>query len=89
MAGLRIMVSMNAHDLKDVPGSKHVSRNPAVLGGTLVFAGTRVPVSTLYDYLADGLSVDYFLESFPSVEREQVLGVLRLGEGLHARELST
>lgn len=49
-----------------------VSRNPNILGGTPVFAGTRVPVESLFDYLKRGRSVDYFLEQFPTVRREQV-----------------
>jgi uncharacterized protein (DUF433 family) len=47
-----------------------------VMGGALVFAGTRVPVETLLDYLKAGESVDDFLEGFPTVSREQVVGLL-------------
>ena len=46
--------------------------NPNVLGGTAVFVGTRVPVESLFDYLVRGHSIDYFLEQFPTVKREQV-----------------
>jgi uncharacterized protein (DUF433 family) len=46
--------------------------NPNVLGGTPVFAGTRVPVESLFDYLNHGRTIDYFLEQFPTVRREQV-----------------
>ncbi len=53
--------------------------NPAILGGRAVFAGTRVPVATLFEYVADGLSLDYFLGSFPAVPREQAVAVLRYG----------
>ena len=53
-----------------------VSSNPNVLGGTPVFAGTRVPVDSLFDYLKRGRTVDYFLEQFPSVERQQVEQIL-------------
>jgi uncharacterized protein (DUF433 family) len=49
-----------------------VSVNPKVLGGTPVFAGTRVPVDSLFDYLKRGRTIDYFLEQFPTVRREQV-----------------
>jgi uncharacterized protein (DUF433 family) len=49
-----------------------VSINPNVLGGTPVFTGTRVPVESLFDYLKRGRSIDYFLEQFPTVKREQV-----------------
>jgi uncharacterized protein (DUF433 family) len=46
------------------------------MGGTAVFAGTRVPVQTLLDYLQAGESMDAFLEGFPSVTREQVIAFL-------------
>jgi uncharacterized protein (DUF433 family) len=49
-----------------------VSVNPNILGGTPVFAGTRVPIESLFDYLKRGRSIDYFLEQFPTVRREQV-----------------
>jgi len=41
-----------------------------------VFAGTRVPIETLLDYLEAGHTLDEFLEDFPTVSREQVVGVL-------------
>jgi uncharacterized protein (DUF433 family) len=47
--------------------------NPEILGGTPVFAGTRVPVKNLTDYLEHGDSIDEFLDDFPSVSREQVI----------------
>jgi uncharacterized protein (DUF433 family) len=53
-----------------------VSRNPDVMGGTVVFHGTRVPVQTLLDYLEAGKSINDFLEGFPSVKREQVIAFL-------------
>jgi uncharacterized protein (DUF433 family) len=46
------------------------------MGGTAVFAGTRVPVQTLLDYLEAGESIDDFLAGFPSVSREQVVRFL-------------
>lgn len=49
-----------------------ISCNPDVMGGTAVFAGTRVPVQTLLDYLPAGDSIDEFLAGFPGVSREQV-----------------
>jgi uncharacterized protein (DUF433 family) len=57
-----------------------VTCDPKILNGTPVFKGTRVPVRTLFDYLSDGLSLDYFLESFPSVNRDLATNVLRLGQ---------
>ena len=56
--------------------------NPDVLGGTPVFAGTRVPVKNLVDYLAAGDSLERFLEHFPSVTREQAVAALELGSEL-------
>ncbi len=53
-----------------------VSCNPEVMGGAPVFAGTRVPVQTLLDYLEAGNSIDEFMEGFPSVTREQVIAFL-------------
>jgi uncharacterized protein (DUF433 family) len=47
-----------------------------VMGGTPVFAGTRVPVQTLLDYLEGGETIDDFLEGFPTVSREQVVAFL-------------
>jgi uncharacterized protein (DUF433 family) len=55
-----------------------VTSNGKVMHGTPCFAGTRVPVQTLYDWLEEGHSIEYFLEQFPSVAREQVLGVLKV-----------
>jgi uncharacterized protein (DUF433 family) len=49
-----------------------VNIDPEILGGTPVFSGTRVPIESLFDYLKRGRSIDYFLEQFPSVHRNQV-----------------
>ena len=53
-----------------------ISTNPKILGGTPVFAGTRVPAESLFDYLKHGRSIDYFLEQFPTVRRDQVEALL-------------
>jgi uncharacterized protein (DUF433 family) len=47
-----------------------------VMGGTACFAGTRVPVQTLLDYIEAGDSIDDFLEGFPTVKRSQVIAFL-------------
>lgn len=57
-------------------GQPIISCSPDILGGTPVFAGTRVPVQTLLDYLEGGESIDEFLEGFPTVKREQVIAFL-------------
>ena len=53
-----------------------VTFSPDVMGGTPVFAGTRVPIENLLDYLEGGESIEDFLEGFPSVSREQVIAFL-------------
>ena len=54
-----------------------VSIDPEVLGGTPVFAGTRVPIRSLFDHLEAGDSLEEFLEGFPSVSRRQAITVLK------------
>ena len=53
-----------------------VSRDPEIMSGAAVFAGTRVPVRALIDSLEAGESIDEFLDGFPSVDRNQVISVL-------------
>ncbi len=55
-----------------------IIRDPDVLGGTPVFAATRVPVQTLLDYLEAGHPLDEFLDDFPTVRREQATALLEL-----------
>ena len=55
-----------------------ITSSPDRLGGTPVFAGTRVPVQSLLDYLEAGHPLDHFLDEFPSVSREHVVAVLDL-----------
>ena len=50
--------------------------DPEVLGGEPVFAGTRVPVKSLFDHIEAGDSIEEFLDGFPSVKREQVIALL-------------
>jgi uncharacterized protein (DUF433 family) len=57
-----------------------VQQSDEILGGALVFAGTRVPVRALMDYLAAGDTIDDFLDDFPTVTRDQVIEVLKLTE---------
>jgi len=53
-----------------------IIRDPEILSGMPVFAGTRVPAKNLIDYLEHGRSVDEFLDDFPTVRREQVIAAL-------------
>jgi uncharacterized protein (DUF433 family) len=54
-----------------------ISRSPDIMSGAPVFAGTRVPVQTIIDYLAGGHPLDEFLDDFPTVRREQALELLQ------------
>jgi hypothetical protein len=58
-------------NLKDV-----ISIDNEVLGGQTVFKGTRVPVETLFDHLEAGITIDAFLDDFPSVTKEQAIALL-------------
>ncbi len=53
-----------------------ITIDPDIVSGTPVFRGTRVPVQTLFDYIADGYTLDEFLDNFPSVKRDDALKVL-------------
>ncbi len=53
-----------------------VWRDPEIMSGALCFAGTRVPVKNLFDYLEGSSSLEEFLEDFPSVSREHAVAVL-------------
>ena len=59
-----------------------VRRDPDVLGGIPLFAGTRVPVKNLLDYLAAGDSLKRFLDHFPSVTRAQAVAALEVAKDL-------
>lgn len=62
--------------MKTISSDVPISVDPEILGGTPVFTGTRVPVSALLENLEVGVSLDEFLENFPSVSREQAVAVL-------------
>ena len=53
-----------------------ITSSPDIMGGTPVFAGTRVPIHTLIDYIKGGESIHDFLDGFPTVSREQVIAFL-------------
>ena len=57
-----------------------VSINPKIQGGVPCFAGSRVPVSSLFDHLKKGYTVDEFLADFPTVSKAQVEALLDLVE---------
>ena len=55
---------------------------PGKVSGTPVFKGSRLPIQRLFEYLADGESINDYMESYPSADREQVVRLLRLAERL-------
>ena len=59
-----------------------VTTDPEILGGIPVFSGTRVPVAVLFENLADGLSLEEILDSYPTLKREQAIEALRQAEHL-------
>jgi len=63
-----------------------VSTDPDILGGTPVFKGTRVPVAVLFENLADGMSLDEILDSYPTLSREAALLTLKEAEASFERE---
>ena len=57
-----------------------IENNKDILGGTLVFTGTRVPIRNLFDYLVAGESIKDFLDDFPTVSFEQIRHILQSAE---------
>lgn len=69
---------------------KVIHSDPDILGGTPVFVGTRVPVQNLIDCLEAGDSLEEFLDSFPTVTREQAVAALEIArEALESRAHSS
>jgi uncharacterized protein (DUF433 family) len=63
-----------------VNANSPIERSSEILGGIPVFAGTRVPVKTLIDYLEGGDSLDEFLDDFPTVSAEQARMMMELSK---------
>ena len=55
-----------------------INRDPEIMGGTPVFMGTRVPIRALMEHLEEGYSLNYFLDQYPSVSREQAVQLIKL-----------
>ncbi|WP_338877236.1 DUF433 domain-containing protein [Spirosoma sp. SC4-14] len=62
--------------------------DPELIGGTPVFRGTRVPVQSLIDHLEGNISIEEFLDDFPTVSREQAMAFLELGMASLIKEAS-
>ena len=64
-----------------------IVKDPDVLGGTLVFRGTRVPFQASLDYLEGGQNLDEFIDDFPTVAREAAISALELAISALAGQL--
>ena len=64
-------------ELKDL-----ITIDNEILGGQTVFKGTRVPIESLFDHLEAGISLDAFLEDFPTVTKDQAIAILELANKL-------
>ena len=61
---------------------KHISKDSDILGGLPVFSGTRVPIDSLFDHLEAGVSLDEFLDDFPTVSRDQAVALLEIASNI-------
>jgi uncharacterized protein (DUF433 family) len=64
---------MQTKNIKDL-----ITIDPETMGGQLVFKGTRVPVESLFWHLEKGISIDDFVDDFPTVKKEQAIAVLEI-----------
>ena len=64
-----------------------ITRDPEILGGVPVFAGTRVPFDALLDYIEGGKTLDEFLDDFPTVTRDAAIAALEQAKALVAAQL--
>lgn len=65
--------------------SQYIKRDPEIMGGVACFAGTRVPVQTLFDYLEES-SLDEFLKDFPTVSSSVAVAVLEAAKQILLRD---
>ena len=80
-AGDELKLTNRGTDMPNTAPVVHsVHSDPDILGGTPVFVGTRVPFRNLIDYLERNHSLDEFLDSFPSVSREQAVASLEAAD---------
>ena len=78
---MRVEQKLSLHEI--------VRMSPDIMHGIPCFAGTRVPVQALLDYVAEGDTIDAFLADFPSVKREQATGLLALAQERLVESLSS
>jgi uncharacterized protein (DUF433 family) len=66
------MIVIQEKEIAQLP----ITVDPEIVSGVPVFASTRVPVEALISNLEAGLSLDEFLDNFPTVGRGQAIQVL-------------
>ena len=69
---------MNVQQKKTPSGESLFSSDPAVMGGRLVFRGTRIPIEVLFENLADGMSLDEILDAYPGLPRDSAVAAIEL-----------
>jgi uncharacterized protein (DUF433 family) len=69
---------MNVQRKNSPSGESLFSSDPDVMGGRLVFRGTRIPVEVLFENLADGMSLDGILDAYPGLSRESAVAAIEL-----------
>ena len=75
---------MQTPNIKDI-----INIDPETLGGQPVFKGTRVPVESLFDHLEAGISIDEFLDDFPTVTKAQAIAIIEVaGKLLSSKNIS-
>jgi len=75
-----ILVFLLSHKVRVMNIKDLIEVNPEKMSGVPVFAGTRVPIGHLFEYLEKGETLTEFLRQFPSVTHDQALGVLELSK---------
>ena len=75
------MMTLEDEQIAQLP----ITSDPEILSGATVFRGTRVPVAALLDNLTAGLTLDEFLDNFPTVTRAQAIKVLEFSKDTLAR----
>jgi uncharacterized protein (DUF433 family) len=75
------MLTLEDEQIAELP----ITSDPEILSGATVFRGTRVPVAALLDNLMAGLTLDEFLDNFPTVTRTQAIKVLEFSKDTLAR----
>ena len=69
---------MNVQSKKTVTGVSLFTSDPEVMGGRLVFHGTRIPVDVLFENLADGMPLDAILDAYPGLSRDSAIAAIEL-----------